>query len=192
MQAPRRWRLWRVLSSPPQLPAMADFLARSKSSKRACPGTPRDRLSALCLKGRPRAIDLCLDGPFGAIIAADGLARAARQGCRAYCAQPAFAPALTTLRRDFLPRGTGIVTRRPMVLQLYNVPAAPAMDRARRELRLLRSTPSLSQGAHVEGQQCDCSACQHRHDDAAAVPSGAPLPAPKALSCPGWRMDPHS
>lgn len=24
--------------------------------------------------------------------------------------------------RDFLPRGSGIVTRRPLILQLYNVP----------------------------------------------------------------------
>ena len=34
--------------------------------------------------------------------------------------------------RDFLPRGTGIVTRRPLVLQLINRPAAakPADDKA--------------------------------------------------------------
>jgi len=30
--------------------------------------------------------------------------------------------------RDFLPRGTGIVTRRPLVLQLINIPAAGAED----------------------------------------------------------------
>lgn len=32
--------------------------------------------------------------------------------------------------RDFLPRGTGIVTRRPLVLQLINIP--PAKDQKKR------------------------------------------------------------
>ncbi|CAM9790656.1 unnamed protein product, partial [Laminaria digitata] len=32
--------------------------------------------------------------------------------------------------RDFLPRGTGIVTRRPLVLQLYNTAGAAAAKRA--------------------------------------------------------------
>lgn len=34
--------------------------------------------------------------------------------------------------RDFLPRGTGIVTRRPLVLQLINIP--PAKDQKKRRL----------------------------------------------------------
>ena len=33
--------------------------------------------------------------------------------------------------RDFLPRGTGIVTRRPLVLQLYTLPPATASDDSR-------------------------------------------------------------
>lgn len=32
--------------------------------------------------------------------------------------------------RDFLPRGTGIVTRRPLVLQLYNTGGAPGTKRS--------------------------------------------------------------
>ena len=36
--------------------------------------------------------------------------------------------------RDFLPRGSGIVTRRPLILQLINIPAASAQTK-RRKLR---------------------------------------------------------
>ena len=39
--------------------------------------------------------------------------------------------------RDFLPRGTGIVTRRPLVLQLINIPPAKDQKKKRRVFILL-------------------------------------------------------
>lgn len=41
------------------------------------------------------------------------------------CALARGADIQNIVGRDFLPRGTGIVTRRPLVLQLINRPAAP-------------------------------------------------------------------
>lgn len=39
--------------------------------------------------------------------------------------------------RDFLPRGVGVVTRRPLVLQLYNIPRDPADEDLKSECRCL-------------------------------------------------------
>jgi len=46
--------------------------------------------------------------------------------------------------RDFLPRGTGIVTRRPLVLQLIHRNATPKANGAGKEEKLGKSTWPLA------------------------------------------------
>ena len=48
--------------------------------------------------------------------------------------------------RDFLPRGTGIVTRRPLVLQLYHTPVSGDADEAKK-------TSEWGEFLHLPGQK---------------------------------------
>ncbi|KAA0146822.1 hypothetical protein FNF27_07408 [Cafeteria roenbergensis] len=83
--------------------------------------------------------------------------------------------------RDFLPRGTGIVTRRPMVLQLYNVPAAPSMDRSRQKASSLGTSASSGSaggaahdgGAASGGKDAGAAAAAAEGEDEDAEPRAA-------------------
>ncbi len=57
--------------------------------------------------------------------------------------------------RDFLPRGTGIVTRRPLVLQLINRPAAPKAngDAADKDLKGANNADEWGEFLHLPGEK---------------------------------------
>lgn len=56
--------------------------------------------------------------------------------------------------RDFLPRGVGVVTRRPLILQLFNVPGDGTADEHKGEVAVPRSRAPLAAGPEARSRCC--------------------------------------